>query len=198
MSINKDDQENIFEYWIDSEDIIYRVSTNWDQFAIENDARDLLAENVLGRSLWDYVTESEIRQIYMLLFNRIRQKKVPLEFPYRCDSPHVKRFMTMKVYPLDNDSIKFVSRIDKIEKQREAKILTRDLKRDLEFIRMCSWCKKISRNGDWLEIEEAFGNHGIMADIGFPQITHTICQDCFERVVNDGKLDVTNDDVLSD
>jgi len=44
-----------------------------------------------------------------------------------------------------------------------------------EFLRLCSWCRRIEHEGKWLTLEEFFGSH--LAT----ETSHGICPDCAEQ-----------------
>jgi len=44
-----------------------------------------------------------------------------------------------------------------------------------EFLRVCSWCKKVGHQGAWLTTEEFFGSKFST------QTTHGICEDCAKK-----------------
>lgn len=44
-----------------------------------------------------------------------------------------------------------------------------------EFLRLCSWCRRIEHDGKWLTIEEFFGSH--LAT----ETSHGICPECAEK-----------------
>jgi hypothetical protein len=44
-----------------------------------------------------------------------------------------------------------------------------------EFLRLCSWCRRIEHDGKWLTIEEFFGSHLTT------ETSHGICPECAEK-----------------
>jgi hypothetical protein len=49
------------------------------------------------------------------------------------------------------------------------------------FLRVCAWCKKISRGDQWISLEDYL-------TVGFnTETTHGICPDCLERVKRGGR-----------
>lgn len=44
-----------------------------------------------------------------------------------------------------------------------------------EFLRLCSWCRRIEHEGKWLTIEEFFGSHLTT------ETSHGICPECAEK-----------------
>jgi hypothetical protein len=53
---------------------------------------------------------------------------------------------------------------------------------DEPLLRVCSWCKKVDTRWGWCEAEEAVVRLGLFEAQALPDITHGICQDCYERV----------------
>ena len=67
------------------------------------------AENLAG-----FVADSRVRHLYDLLFARVRHR-APISFPYRCDGPHVRRFLEMRIEPEDQGHLRMWSRTLEIE-----------------------------------------------------------------------------------
>ncbi|MBD3196434.1 MAG: hypothetical protein GF317_15350, partial [Candidatus Lokiarchaeota archaeon] len=64
MTIPANTPKNIYKYQIDENDKINCVSENWDKFAEENDAADLVSKpQVLNRPLWDFISDRETRHL---------------------------------------------------------------------------------------------------------------------------------------
>jgi hypothetical protein len=59
-------------YAVDAENRIVAVGRRrWDRFAVENGAPELRAEKIIGRNLFEFVSGSEVRQIYSDLADRV-------------------------------------------------------------------------------------------------------------------------------
>lgn len=188
---------NLIEYIIDQHDLITSVSSGWDGFALENDAEHLVATNVIGRSLWEFVSDRDVQNLYLNLVNRLRLKNRQIRFKYRCDSPDLKRFMGMTIQPLPDKSVKFISRIERVEKRRPVEILKRKITHADQLLRMCSWCKKVSLNGSWLEIETALSGSDIFSGDNQLQLTHTICEECYNQVLDEESPQQTKDSLTN-
>src|SRR5450631_2450126 len=84
-------------YQIDGHDDIISVNSAWKAFARSNGAPHL-AEQVVGRSLWEFVSDGTTRQVYRDLLVRVRGGRT-VTFSYRCDSPSLRRYMRMTMTP---------------------------------------------------------------------------------------------------
>lgn len=64
----------------------------------------------------------------------------------------------------------------------EARRLARDPDR---LLKRCAWCGRATLGGEWLEPEEA--ERLLAGRSGLPEVSHTICPDCSERLVRERK-----------
>ncbi len=87
------------EYVLDASDRIISVSPQWDQFAIENDTPGAMAENVIGRQVWDFVEGLETASYLNAIFFACRMDTESFDILYRCDAPEIKRMFRMSVHP---------------------------------------------------------------------------------------------------
>ena len=177
--------ENIYKYQIDEYDKIKCVSENWDKFAAENDALDLVSKpQVLNRPLWDFITDIETRHLYSIVIDRVRKENVPVDIPFRCDSPNLRRFMKMTIKPLSDNKVRFKSEIMRVEKREPLKILDKNETRSNENIEMCSFCKKIKMaKNKWGDTEDAIQILHLFDYAKPPQITHGLCPECYQAVL---------------
>ena len=171
-----------FIYRIDLEDRITFVNDEWLAFGIENGITTLSEEIVIGKSLWDFISDHSIKHLYQSLFNKIREKKNRPKIPYRCDSPDCRRFMQMDLIPFEDGEIQFVNRILKQEFRSPVELLKPSVERSNDFLAICSVCKKVRlRENTWYEIEEAIAILGVTNVGPFPQLTHSMCDGCGEE-----------------
>lgn len=170
-------------YTIDRNDLIINITESWDRFALENEASHLHRSQVLHRPLWDFIADVETRHVHRVLLERIRNKQVPLEFPFRCDSPSIRRYMRMQITPAPEESIIYTCTVDRIE--HRAPVLFAEQKgwRETKLLRMCSWCKKVDVGGDvWMEIEPAIQHLQLLERKLLPEISHTMCDECLNTL----------------
>lgn len=101
-------------YSLDACDRIVRVNDAWTRFALENDAPELAAQHVLRRSIWDFLDDPTTRQIYADLFSRVREGRTA-SFSLRCDSPTLRRHLTMIIRPAERNSVDFQCAVVAVE-----------------------------------------------------------------------------------
>ncbi len=170
-----------FVHRVDASEIITHVNDAWEAFARENRADHLASEHVVGTSLWRHIGDLETKELYRAILARVRSKRLVLALPYRCDAPDRRRFMELRISPTGSDEVEFASRIVREEQRNPVRLLESDAERSDEFVRMCSWCKKV-KTSDWVEVEEAVRELGLFHRLRLPQITHAICPNCLARL----------------
>jgi hypothetical protein len=172
-------------YWIDRADTILRVNDAWDAFALANDAPELVADRVTGESLWQFVVESTTRHLYRQMMVRVRAGAF-LRFALRCDSPRLKRRLSMTISP-DGDCVRYETHVIGEEPHAGVKLWQRNAQRRDDFVRVCSWCNRVEDGNLWIEVEEAIRRNGMFEEPVPPTLTHGICPQCqkaFELVID--------------
>ena len=172
-----------FIWTIDAADKIVHVNDAWLAFAGENTAPQLTATAVLNHPLWLFIQGQETRYLYQQIFSRVRAGVSPVTFPFRCDSPDCRRFMEMQLLLLPGGAIEFISHILREEWRDPVDLLGNSRDRSGEFLKVCSWCKKINIPGQgWGEIEAAIAPLDLFGHHTTPRVTHTICDACHDAV----------------
>ncbi len=170
-----------FIWNIDAADRIVHVNDAWLAFARENTAPQLTAASVLNQPIWRFIQGQETIYLYKQIFGRVRAGESPVKFPFRCDSPDCRRFMEMKLSLLSGDAIQFISHILREEWRQPVDLLDASRDRSGEFLKICSWCKKIYIPGQgWGEIEAAIEPLDLFGHHSMPRMTHTICDSCYD------------------
>jgi hypothetical protein len=168
------------QYELDREDRIRSVNAGWSAFARENEAEHLI-DAVLGTSIWDWVVGVEVRHLYRLLFSRLRDTHGTTRFPFRCDSPGLRRFMELEIVALPDGGLRFSARLKRVERRVPVRVVDAHVARSEELVAICSWCRRVRADGElWLELEDAASGLRLLEDSP-PAITHTICTDCEAR-----------------
>lgn len=178
-------------YAVDADDRIVAVGRRgWDRFAIENGDGEPRADDVIGRHLFDFVSDPELRQAYRKLADRIISTGEPAVIAARCDSPGAVRAVRLSIgrLPLRHNGpgllfqVQIVSETvpPGVEVFDFAAVLTA-LRQgsDLPIVTMCSYCRQLRRPGssdedDWVPVEEYYGLGGSSR----VRISHGVCADC--------------------
>jgi len=170
----------IVAYRIDARDQITAVNEGWSISAQANSAEHLLAPGILGRRLWDLISDPATAQIYQELVNRVRGGSGPVDFVFRCDSPGERRLLQMQITEVaEAGEILFEVSSIAVQPRLAVSLLDQTSPRSGIVLQMCGWCKRVPANPDsWLEIEQAVAELDLFAAPAMPAISHGICPDC--------------------
>ena len=171
-------------YELDAEDRVVDVGPGWDDFALDNQAPTATRDRVVGRPFYSHVEGSETRSLLKMVFDRTRALKKPVELPFRCDAPGVRRFMTFTSEVTHGGGLRITTRLLGEGKRDALRFLVGPGSRGREPIRVCSWCNRIAAEpGVWLEAESAAERMGLLLDPQVPVMTHGICPRCQRGVM---------------
>jgi hypothetical protein len=169
---------------IDGDDVLRYVNDDWVSFATANDAPGLTPENVIGHSMYDFISGAETRHAYRLLLARVRSRRLTLRVPFRCDSPSKKRCMTLHMRPHGTVGVEFISELRHEETRSPIPLLDAAAPRCSVALRICSWCKRVLACQRWEELEAAIADLGLMQCGDMPELKHSICPECSAIVQN--------------
>lgn len=162
-------------YRIDAEDRITEVSDEWERFAEENGGNPDPGA-VLGRNLWDFITDEGNRSIYRCMVNAVRQHAVPLQIPFRCDSPTVERHMTMTIAPGSLSEVVFISALQYAFDRPAQRV--GGSRRDSETLVECEICHRLWSGRGWQDCWEVIRQGDIEIDERPIKVLHTRCPAC--------------------
>lgn len=167
---------DLVTYDVDAADTIRGVGGRWAEFAVANGGAHLVA-GVLGRPLWDFVAGATTRHMYGVLCARVRQGHT-VSFQYRCDSPTTRRYMRMRLVPVEDGGVRFESETLMTRSWPPALLeSTPSTRRDV-LVRLCSWCKKGLIDGVWEELEVVVERLGMFFGDTESPVSHGICPTC--------------------
>jgi hypothetical protein len=177
-------------YQIDQMDHLVYVSETWDQFAISNDAPEMVSSMVIGRSLWDFVTDDTTRHIYKAMLTVVRSGE-PIQFNFRCDSPETRRFLDMQMTPFSNGGVQFETSTIRTEERSTQEVFRKSSTYNDNLLITCSWCNRINTGGNtWHEAERAVQILHIFEFDPAPRLSHGMCSRCYEETLT--KLNKSN------
>ena len=170
-------------YQIDPAGRILSVGPAWDDFARNNQGAFLTAPQVIGNSLWDYISDPTTRELYRSLLARVHDDVPQVQFTFRCDSPTRRRLLQMKMTPAEDATTLFTVLPISFVDRDLVPFLVVDRHRSGELLRMCSWCNRVPlTESAWVEVEEAVERMTMFHSADPPAITHGICPRCEETV----------------
>jgi|SRR5208282_5806536 len=170
------------EYRINSQDLLVDVSKDWARFALENAAPSLLADHILGRSLWDFISGAETRMLYQALLARVRSGKSATTVELRCDAPHLRRHIRLVISPMSSGRVRFVGTVVKVEERDSIRLLDPAVTRLGDQITICSWCKDVLLpNGRFVDVETAVEQLGLFQRSEMPTLRQATCPTCLAK-----------------
>lgn len=175
----------IVTYRLNAKDEIISLGGDWDTFAADNQAPCLTEEAVKGRPLLEFFSGREIRHLYQIILDKVRQMNVQLAIPFRCDAPQFRRFFELTITAESHGEISFSSRSLRVEERPNQALLDSGLERTEELVTLCSWCKEVKIGNRWLEIEAALAHSTLLLSRKLPGLTHGICEECERKVLDD-------------
>jgi len=168
-------------YRLNDRDEIVFVNDVWSQFATANDGRHLVASQVLGRSLWDFITDLTTRQLYRDRLKRLRLGR-SVQFTFRCDSPACRRLMGMRVALCSEGEVEFRPRSLSQQDRQSQPLLETGQARSDERVLICRWCLRVKVGDRWLELEEAVFSLRLFESPVLPLLNHAMCETCYEEM----------------
>jgi hypothetical protein len=177
---------NSIVYQLNENDEIIYVNENWNKFAAENDGLpETLSDNVLNKKIWCFITDFETIHLYKALLNNVRLYKRTANLTIKCDSPFMVRFIEMKIKPLENNHIEFCCVTKKQYERPIVLLLDKKIPRNNSFLKMCSYCKAINIENEWVETEVGISRLSLFLKSSLPQISHGICPTCYKNVMQE-------------
>ncbi|WP_419903424.1 hypothetical protein [Kiloniella sp.] len=181
-------------YVLDLEGNILHVGTRrWNSFADDNSAKDLTAEYVINKSIFDFISGDDVRkEIHQVLDELKGGEQSEWIMPYRCDSPDRKRNMRLSIASIKDDEIitGFIFQSITLDEEMRPPIDLFDFKaienylakqRTLPLLRMCSFCERVRDSNitadNWTEAETYYAKGGSSQ----VRISHGICGMCREK-----------------
>lgn len=136
----------------------------------------------LGQSALSCVTDSTSALLYDRLFQRVSQTGRAIVFPFRCDSPTLRRFLDFKIEPRYPSGLRVETTLARTEARASVALLEQRPRHGGDLLRMCGWCKSVDVEGRWCEVEDALAAMRLFERDLLPDVTHGICPPCSDRM----------------
>src|SRR5262245_30076587 len=91
---------------IDAFNRIVAVSPGWLGFMRTLAGRELNLDEVIGRPLWDLLPGTQVRQLWEILFERVRAVGAPVFVPMRADTPSQRRVLDVELHSMPERAIR--------------------------------------------------------------------------------------------
>lgn len=165
-------------YQIDALDRLIEVNQAWTEFARANNGLEVLPEFVLGKSLWNFITDVTVEEIYRRLAKLAREGR-DTQFRYRCDSPKQKRIFQMRILGRPGGKVEFTSTLLSAEDRPAIPLLKARSEFSGIYVRICGWCHAVAWPGEsWRPLEMAAERVIGLEETELPELSHGICEAC--------------------
>lgn len=169
----------VCRYSVDPADRIRYIGGDWEAFANENQGQALEPDRVLDRALWSYINGLENRLVYQQILTYVRTRRRVVRFLFRCDGPHVRRLVGMRVAPEADGGCSFESAILLLHRQKPLALLDARVPKTTDTIALCNWCMRADCGPlGWRPLDDRCVERGVFASAAVPRPVFTICPDC--------------------
>jgi hypothetical protein len=182
-------------YLVDPSDALVSVNPAWSTSAVSGDAPGLAGPEVIGRSLWEFVSDGTTRQLYRAMLDRVRTTRRPIAFHFRCDTPAMQRLLRMQLSPEPGGVVRF--EVHKVAERSRPPVALLNPKtpRSTAIVRICGWCKRLPLPDDgWVEVEAAVDHLDLLDSPVLPALSHGMCPDCYRTVMQALENDILRDE----
>lgn len=171
-------------YTIDAMDRIASVNDAWLQFAQPWCDTGATADEVIGRSIWELTPRGEVRQLWELLYARVRAISGQVFVPMRADTLRQRRLIDIELRPLAGHAIQHICERIWTEARAPVALLDTGRARDERSLRCCAWCSRIEvKRGSWEEAEDAQSLLALQSQRTLPRLQSAACVTCKQAVL---------------
>ncbi len=171
------------ELTLDARNRIASVNGAWAEATGCDRLRDPL-EAAIDRPLWDFIEGTQVRQLWEILFERVRAVGAPIFVPLRADTPSLRRVWDIEVHPLPERGLQFVAHCVWTESRPALALLDPAFPRNEQSLAYCAWCNRIQiRIGVWEEIEDAQLTLRLDVASSLPSLKRMACNSCKQSLL---------------
>jgi len=165
--------------------------TQWNAFALENNAPELTGQWVVGQNLFNFISGPNVRlQLKRSMQEISSGSDLRLVMQFRCDSPRHRRLMRQAISPIRSSgqcegflfqSVELRSEerppIDLFDFSERERVASYDSQ--LPIVTMCSWCQRVQSQSQSLENWVNAESYSAAEDCSNVRIAHNICESCY-------------------
>jgi hypothetical protein len=161
-------------YWLDKEDKIVKVCSNWDHFALNNEGEDVLGYKISSKPIWNYISGDISKMWLRALIDLCRLTEKTIERPYRCDSPELRRYLKMKISIEEGNLLRFDHIVERLEDREKPVYFEHATVAGVAF--RCSICGQVHLKGKWYEPDDRSALQ--CQEQGKFIVAYTVCDNC--------------------
>jgi len=138
----------------------------------------------VGRSIWEFIPGTLPRQLWEVLYSRVRAVGAPVFVPLRMDTPDMRRLIDLELHPLGDRFVRHVGECIWTEARPAIALLDPNYPRDSRKLSRCAWCARIRVDfGSWVEIEQAQAMLELEAIATLPTVHDSACTSCTQSML---------------
>lgn len=175
--------EKTLSYRIDADNHISWLSDNWlDYSGLNGITEHCLPASLIGRPLLSCFADARTVHLYTLFLDAVRASGQSIILNLRCDSPSMRRLYRLEIRPLAEAGVEFNSTMLWSEHREAVRMLRADHNLSELRLLICSFCKKVCLNGEWLEVEQVTQQLRLFEAEKMPALLSGCCPDCTRMV----------------
>lgn len=170
---------------IDALDRIVFVNEAWVRFQRSLCDAAVTVDTAVGRPLWDFIEGVQVRQLWKVLYERVRAVGAPAFVPMRADTPQLRRVIDVELHPLPERAIQHIYECAWTEARLAVALLDPAWPRDDDkALLRCAWCSRIQvRLGAWEEVEDAQLTLHLEGAGPLPALKTGVCAGCKQSLL---------------
>ena len=149
---------------------IASVGGDWDKVALENGCDEVLSHNIIGQKLLHYVSGDMTRMWVEAMVHAVLVSGKNRVFPYRCDTPNLRRQFTMSVKVQEARTVLLQHALVNVE-QMQCNMRFKYDPTPKKYVPRCSMCNAVQTADGWMD----------PFDLGQDQeisVIYRICPEC--------------------
>jgi hypothetical protein len=169
-------------YVVDPHDHLVEVNQEWTPFALKNEGYEAVADQVVGRSLWEFITDDPTRELYAAILEHVRSGETT-ELVLRCDGPERRRLIELIITPRPDGNVQFKTLLLASKPRAAQPLFARSTPRDGRRVMVCSWCDMVNVDVEkWFEVEAAMEYLQLTEEPELPSIDPVVCPACYTKI----------------
>lgn len=172
------------ELVLDSRNRIASVNGAWAEAMPHGGFHQDCLDACISRPFWDFVQGVPVRQLWEILFDRVRASGAPIFVPMRADTPALRRVWDIELHPMPERGLLLVAHFVWTERRPVVKLLHPETPRNGATLPYCAWCNRVQiRIGAWEEVEDAHTTLRLDAQERLPEIRRAACDGCKQALL---------------
>ncbi len=139
---------------------------------------------LIDRPFQDFISGTQVRQVWEILFERVRTAGAPIFIPMRADTAILQRVWDLELHPLPERGLRIVAHFAWSQERPAIRLLDPAAARSDESLPHCAWCNRSQvRLGTWEEVEDAQVTLRLDTSRPLPLLLAAVCNGCKQSLL---------------